>query len=116
MADKNLTVFKTAKPCEPVDVTFTSVAAADTVLIPCEFKDEHTQLWFLGGSGAATITLQAGNGYNGVNDETFEVGAGAYKAVTINSDRFKHISGDYKGNMVAKASAACSIAVVEARV
>ena len=116
MADKNITVLKTAKPCEPVDVAFTSVTASDTVLIPCEFKDEHTQLWFLGGSGAATITLEAGNGYNGVNDETFEVGAGAYKAVTINSDRFKHISGDYKGNMVVKASAACSIAVVEARV
>lgn len=116
MADKNITVLKTAKPCEPVEVTFTSVAASDTVLIPCDFKDEHTQIWVLGGSGAATITLQAGNGYNGVNDEAFEVGAGAYKAVTINSDRFKHISGAYKGKMVVKASAACSIAVVEARV
>lgn len=116
MADKKITVLKTAKPCEPVVVTFTSVATTDTVLIPCEFKDEHTQLWFLGGEAKATITLEAGNGYNGVNDETFEVGVGAYKAVTINSDRFKHISGTYKGNMVVTVSAACSIAVVEARV
>lgn len=116
MANKNVTVFKTVKPCEAVDVTYTSIAASDTVLIPCEFKDEHTQVWLLGGSGAATVTLQAGNGYNAVNDEPIEVGAGAYKVLTINSDRFKHISGDYKGNMVVKASAACSIAVVEARV
>ena len=116
MADKNITVFKTAKPCEPVEVAFTSITSSDTVLIPCDFKDEHTQIWVLGGSGAATITLQAGNGYNGVNDEAFEVGTGVYKAVTINSDRFKHISGTYKGKMVVKASDACSIAVVEARV
>lgn len=116
MADKNIVPVKTAAPNEPVEYTYTSLASSDKVIIPCDFKDEFTQIHFLGGSGAATVTIKAGNGYSGVNDEVFEVGAGKYKAMTIDSSRFMNISGGDKGNVIISVSAACSIAVVEARI
>lgn len=116
MADKNITVVKTARPNEAKTFTFTALATSDTVVVPCDFKDEHTMLIFLGGTNASTVTIKAGNGYNGVNDEAIEVPAGGYVAMTIDSNRFKNVSGDYKGSVVIGVSAACSLAVVEARV
>jgi hypothetical protein len=116
MADKNITVVKTKRPDEVAEFAFTSLATSDTVVVPCDFKDEHTMLLFLGGGSNATVTIKAGNGYAGVNDEVFEVASGKYSAITINSNRFKNVTGDYKGNLVIKVSAACSLAVVEARV
>lgn len=116
MAEKNIAVVRTDKPNMAKEFTFTSLAASDNVKIPCDFKDEHTMLLFLGGSGAATVTLKAGDGYGAVNDLTFEVGASKYMAITINSARFKVHEGDNKGFVIASVSAACSVAVVEARV
>lgn len=116
MADINVSVVTTKRPNVPSEYTYTELAADDNAIVPCKFKDEHTMLLFQGGSGSATVTIKAGNAYAGVNDEVFEVPADAYMAVTINSNRFKNISGDYKGSMVLSVSAACSLAVVEARV
>lgn len=116
MADKNIIPVKTVAPNEPVEYTYTSLAASDKVIVPCDFKDEFTQIHFLGGSSAATVTIKAGNGYAGVNDEVFEVGSGKYMAMTIDSSRFMNISGDDKGSVILSVSAACSIAVVEARI
>lgn len=116
MADKNITVITTDKPNVAKDFTFTTLAASDKVIIPCAFKDEHTMLLFLGGGAEATVTLKAGDGYGAVNDLTFTVPQAGYKAITINSARFKFHEGVDKGNVIASVSAACSIAVVEARV
>ena len=116
MADKDITVVKTDKPNVAKEFAFTSLAASDNVKIPCSFKDEHTMLLFRGGSAEATVTLKAGDGYGAVNDLTFTVGASKYMAITINSARFKVHEGDNKGLVIASVSAACSIAVVEARV
>ena len=49
MADKNITVVKTKRPDEVAEFAFTSLASSDTVVVPCDFKDEHTMLLFLGG-------------------------------------------------------------------
>ena len=116
MADKNITPVRTVAPNEAVEYAYTSLAASDKVIIPCQWKDEHTQLHFLGGSAAATVTIKAGNGYAGVNDLTFEVGASKYMALTIDSSRFKNMSGTDVGNVIVSVSAACSMAVVEARI
>ena len=116
MADTKITVVTTKRPNVPSAYTYASLASGNNIVVPCGFKDKHTMLLFIGGSAASTVTLKAGNAYAGVNDEVFEVPANAYMAVTINSNRFKNISGDYKGSMVLTVSAACSLAVVEATV
>lgn len=116
MADKNIVPVKTTAPNEPVEYAYTSLAASDKVIIPCSFKDEFTQLHFLGGSAEATVTIKAGNGYNAVNDMEFALGSGKYKALTIDSSRFKNLNGADAGNVIVSVSAACSIAVVEARI
>lgn len=116
MADKKITLARTARPNTAQTFTFTSLGTSDTVVVPCDFKDEHTMLIFLGGTAAATVTIKAGNGYNAVNDEVVSVPASGYVAMTIDSNRFKNVSGDYKGSVTLTVSAACSLAVVEARV
>lgn len=116
MANKNITVVKTAAPNTPAEYAYTSLATSDVVVVPCDFKDEHTQLHFQGGAAEAVVTLTAGNGYAAVNDESFTLGAGKFMALTIDSARFKHITGENRGNMIISVSAACSLAVVEARV
>ena len=116
MAVKNITVAKTERPNASKDFTFTALTASDEVVVPCEFKDEHTMLLFLGGSAESTVTIKAGNGYAGMNDEVFAVPANGYSAITIDSSRFKNVTGDHKGALVLGVSAACSLAVVEARV
>jgi len=116
MADKKITPVKTTSPNAPIEYTYTSLAASDKVIIPCEFKDEHTQIHFLGGSAEATVTIKAGNGYAAVNDEAFTLGAGKYMALTIDSSRFKNMYGSDVGNLIISVSATCSMAVVEARI
>lgn len=112
----NIVPVKTPEPNVPVTYTYTALTADTEAAIPCSFKDEHTQLHFLGGTANATVTLKAGNAYAAVNDEVFELKAGAYMALTIDSSRFKLVSGENAGDMHIVASAACSVAVVEARV
>lgn len=106
----------TAGPNTPVEYPYTDLAAGDNAVIDCDFKDEFTQIHFLGGSAKSTVTIKFGNGYAGVQDEVFELGASKYMALTLDSATFKNVSGTYKGKVVISPSAACKIAVVEARV
>lgn len=116
MANVNITPVKTQEPNVPVEYAYTALAADDVAVIPCGFKDEHTQIHILAGSSAVTVTIKAGNAYAAVNDEVFEVTGGAYAALTVDSARFKSVSGEDVGNMQISVSAACSVAVVEARI
>lgn len=116
MADVAITKVITPGPNTPVEYAYTDLAAGSQAVIDCDFKDERTQLHFLGGSAVSNVTIKFGNGYAGVQDEVFELGASKYMALTIDSATFKNISGDYKGKVVISPSAACKIAVVEARV
>ena len=116
MANVSITPVKTQEPNVPVTYTYAALASGDVAVVPCDFKDEHTQLHMLGGSGTGTVTIKAGNAYAGVNDEVFELAAGTYMALTIDSTRFKNVSGENVGNMLTEVSAACSLAVVEARI
>lgn len=116
MADVAITKVITAGPNESAEYAYTSLAAGDNAVIDCDFKDEFTQIHFLGGSAASVITIKCGNGYAGVQDDSFELGASKYMFRTLDSATFKNVSGDYKGKVVISPSAACKIAVVEARV
>lgn len=116
MADTAITKVITTGPNTPIAYTYTALAAGATAVIDCDFKDEFTQIHLLGGDAESTITIKCGNGYAGVQDETFTLASGAYMYFTLDSATFKNVSGDYKGKVVISPSAACSIAVVEARV
>lgn len=116
MADVAITKVITAGPNIPKEYAYTSLAAGSNAVIDADFKDERTQLHFLGGSAASTVTIKFGNGYAGVQDEVFSLGASKYMVLTLDSATFKNITGTYKGKVVISTSAACSIAVVEARV
>lgn len=112
MADKNITITKAVRD-EATAVTMTSLAASDKVLIDWDCKDERTMLLFLGGSGAATATIKAGNGVQGCNDLVLTIPASGYVAVPLNSGGVKNTYGDDVGQVVLNVSAACSLAVVE---
>ncbi|MFQ7472928.1 MAG: hypothetical protein ACLRLX_01825 [Anaerovoracaceae bacterium] len=112
MADKTIDIIK-VKRDEANEVTYTSIATSDKVMIPWDCKDESTVLRFLGGSAEATITIKAGKGVQATNDLTISVGNGKYVDVPINSGMFMNTYGDDAGNVVLSTSAACSLAVVE---
>lgn len=116
MANVNITPVKTQEPNVPVRYEYTELAAGDVAVVPCAFKDEHTQLHILAGGGDVTVTVKAGNAYAGVNDEVFEALANSYSAFTVDSARFKNVTGENVGNMLIEVTAACSLAVIEARI
>ena len=112
MADKNITIVKAVRD-EANTVALTSLATSDKVMIPWDCKDERAVLLFQGGSAEATVTIKAGNGVQGCNDEVINVGASTMVAVPINSGRFKNTYGEDAGYVVLSTTAACSLAVVE---
>lgn len=116
MAEKEITKKTTTAPNTATEFAFTALAAGDDAVIDADYKDERTLIIFLGGAAASTITIKHGNGYAGVNDETFELGASKYMAMTLDSAVFKNVSGEKRGKIIINASTACSIAVVEADV
>lgn len=114
MANKAVTLNRTGAPNTAVLLTPVTAAANDVFVVPCDFKDEHT-FFVVTATTATTIEIQAGNGYAGVNAETITVPVGT-SVFTIDSARFKNVTGDNKGNVLVKAAGACTLAVAEARV
>lgn len=116
MAKVEITVAKTLKPNEISDVfEFKSAAANDEVIIPFTGKDHQTYI-IATAAAACTLSVKAGNGIQGVTDRDMALTANKYKFFTLDSGYHKNITGENKGNIVIVPSAACSIAVVEARV
>lgn len=117
MADKTVTKIKTTKPNIAAVADWTALAASDRVIVAGDFKDEYTQFHFKNaGSTDATVTFKAGNAYMGVNDLVISVAAGKESFVTIDTSRFKNISGADSGKIILAVSAALSIKVCEARI
>lgn len=114
MANKTITLAKTSAPNTPVTITPVTAAESDVFVVPCDFKDEHT-FFIATASSATTLEIQAGDGYAAVNPETISVPAGTC-VFTIDSARFKNLSGDNKGKVLIKAGGAVSLSVAEARV
>lgn len=113
MATVSVSKQATGKPNTPTAYTYSAVGAGDAVEVAANFKDLQTILLFTGGEAASTITIKAGNGYSGVNDLTFTLGAGTFVAMVVDSARFANVTGAQRGKIVIESSAACSLAVVE---
>lgn len=64
---------------------------------------------------AATVTMKAGDSIQGVNDlAAYEIAAGGFAAIRVDSGEFKRITGEDKGTALITASSnTVEIAVVE---
>lgn len=83
-------------------LTFTQASSAtDGYVVP--FTDTDTKTLFLFQNTATTsqtVTIKKGNGIQGVADLTSgEIAASGVAAITVDSGRFKHVSGDLKGKI-----------------
>lgn len=114
MANKTVTINRTAEPNSAVKLTPVTAAASDVFVIPCDFKDEHT-MFIATAETATSLEIQAGDGFAAVNAETIDVPVGT-SVFTVDSARFKYLSGDNKGKMLIKAAGAVDLSVAEARV
>lgn len=65
-------------------------------------------------SSAATVTINLGNGIQGVGEDiTFTVAKSSTAYVVVDSGAYKQVSGDSKGLLLGNTSATLSISAVE---
>ena len=90
---------------ELANVKLTALTAATETPVAFDQKDDQTVLVLNNtGTSAATVTIKAGNGIQGVNDEVLSVPAGI-NLIKLESGRFKFVTGTNKGKIVLKAAA-----------
>ena len=93
----------------PVKINTTSVTVATAV--EWDGGDHKTVLVVNNtGSSAATLTVLAGNGLQGVSDLVVSIPAGI-NLIKLESGRFLNVSGENKGKIVIKSSAAVAVGV-----
>lgn len=100
---------------EILNVTFgtdDAATASTEKALAWEGNDDRLILVINNESTQTTMVVKAGNGIQGVNDETLTVGAGI-NLVKLDSGRFKNVTGTNKGKIVIKPSAALKVKVVE---
>ena len=69
-------------------LTGQAITSSDTITIPADFKDHKTVFVINNtGSGAASVTIKAGNTYQGVNDLVISAPAGL-SFIWLDSARF----------------------------
>ncbi len=91
-----------------------AVDAADGALITCD-KADNKMLIIMENSDAVNpenVTIKAGNGLQGVADLVVEVAASTTKVITVESGKYKNISGTNKGKMLITGTADVKIACV----
>ena len=74
----------------------TAMDASDGIYVEYTGKDDNIVL-LLTGSAEDTVTVKMGNGLQGVADQTVSLEANKPTALTLESGKFKLVSGDYKG-------------------
>lgn len=89
-----------------------SIDASDGIYIDYTGKD-HNILLILKGSAADTVTIEKGDGLQGVCDETVAVDGTNSVAITLESGRFKLMSGQHKGFVHLKGKATTTVQAVE---
>ena len=114
MANKNVNVTIVPRDDKVLVPTGVSVGTSDKALIEWDCKDESTIILVTVASGNGTLTLEAGNGVQGVNSEPIALATGT-TAIAINSGRFKNTYGANVGKVVASTTVACTIAVLSAQ-
>ena len=94
---------------------FTGEEAADGAEVTLNHHDERTVILVQNTATApGTVTLKAGNGIQGVNDEVCEIAASSTVFIVPESGRFKVVSGTDKGKLLITASAnTIKVAVIQ---
>lgn len=113
MAVVDVNIQRTGKPNKANEITYSEVAAGDTVKLDAGFKDFAAVLIFKGGAADSSITVKAGNGYAGVNDYKFTLTKTKDFALVLDSARFENVVGADSGKILIESTAACSVALVE---
>lgn len=91
-----------------------AVDAADGALITCDKADQKMLIIMenADGANAEDVTIKAGNGVQGVNDLVINLAASQKKVVTVESGKYKNISGTNKGKIKITGTADVKIACV----
>lgn len=94
---------------------FKAVDVTDGAEVVMNGHDERTVVVVQNtATSSGTVTIKAGNGIQGVADEVFSVPASSTTFIVPESGRFKNVSGDDKGKMIIKGSAATiTVAVIK---
>lgn len=74
----------------------TALDGTDGIYIDYTGKDNNILL-LLSGSSSDTVTIKAGDGLQGVADETVQIQSSGITAINLESGRFKICSGEYAG-------------------
>lgn len=89
-----------------------AIDAADGAYIEYSGKDDNIVV-LLTGTAADTVTIEKGDGLQGVADETVALTANKPSAVVLESGRFKLVSGKYKGCVHIKGAATTKVQAFE---
>lgn len=94
---------------------FTGVDATDGAEVALNHHDERTVILVQNtATTEGTVTLKAGNGIQGVNDEVCTIAASSTVLIVPESGRFKVVSGTDKGKLLITASAnTIKVAVIQ---
>lgn len=85
---------------------FTAVDATDGAEVALNHHDERTVILVQNtATTEGTVTLKAGNGIQGVNDEVCTIAPSSTVLIVPESGRFKLVSGADKGKLLITASA-----------
>ena len=90
----------------------TAIDASDGLYVLYTGKDSNIVL-LLSGSAEDTVTIEMGNGLQGVADEEAQVVSGKTTAITLESGRFKLVSGEYKDYVHLKGAATTKVQAFE---
>lgn len=91
-----------------------AVDAADGALITCD-KADHKMLIIMenaDGANAENVTIKKGNGVQATADLVVALAASQKKVITIESGKYKNVSGTNKGKILINGTADVKIACV----
>jgi len=91
-----------------------AVDAVDGALITCD-KADHKMLIIMENADVANsenVTIKAGNAVQGVADLVVAVAASTTKVITVESGKYKNVSGTNKGKILITGTADVKIACV----
>ncbi len=93
----------------------TAIDATDGAEIRLDGHDERSVLLVHNNSSTAAseITVEAGNGLQGVSDLVYSVAAGEVALIVLESGKFKNVSGDDKGKVIIKGPADLKVAFIK---
>lgn len=93
---------------------FTAIDATDGAEVVLNHHDERTLVIVQNTATAAgTVTFKAGNGIQGVADETCQVAGSSTTFIVPESGRFKVVSGADKGKLIITGPETIKVAVIQ---